>query len=263
MSKMDAVVPEKLSINSRMKFRCHKGIQCFTKCCNDIEILLTPYDIIRLKKRLETTSGEFLEQFTYMKIDEQSSHPLAILKMNDDENKTCPFLTAEGCSVYTDRPANCRYYPVGQGSIQKEDKDKNPFIEEFYFLIKEPHCLGHNEDKEWTIQAWRENQEVDKYDELNKEWKSIQLRKNKPGHKVDENRQFQIYLASYDMDRFRKYVFESKFLDAFEVDEDTLEKIKSDDVELMQFGFKYIKYIMLMEKTMKLKDGAEKFKKES
>ncbi len=263
MSKMDSVVPEKLSINSKIKFRCHKGIQCFTKCCSGIEILLTPYDIIRLKKRLDMSSGEFLEQHTYMKIDDQSSNPLAILKLNDDDNKSCPFLNADGCSIYTDRPANCRYYPVGQGALRKEDKDKNPFVEEFYFLIKEPHCLGHNEDKEWTIKEWLENQEADQYDEFNKEWKSILLRKNLPGRKVEDSKQFQIYLASYDMDMFKKYIFESKFLDVFDVDADTLEKIKTDEVELMQFGFKYIKFIMMLEETMKLKDGAEKFKKKS
>jgi uncharacterized protein len=32
------------------------GIACFNKCCESIEITLTPYDIIRLKGRLKLTS---------------------------------------------------------------------------------------------------------------------------------------------------------------------------------------------------------------
>ncbi|HDH53218.1 MAG TPA: YkgJ family cysteine cluster protein, partial [Nitrospirae bacterium] len=120
MSKMDAVVPTKLSLDAKFKFRCHKGIKCFTMCCSNIEILLTPYDVVRLKKRLKMSSDDFLGMYTFMKIDKNSSHPHAILKMSDNEERTCPFLTDEGCTVYTDRPANCRYYPVGQGTIKKE-----------------------------------------------------------------------------------------------------------------------------------------------
>ncbi len=261
MSKMDAVVTTKYSADAKFRFRCHKGIKCFTRCCSNIEILLTPYDVIRLKNRLGLSSEEFLDKYTYMKIDEQSSHPLAILKMNDDEEKTCPFVTPEGCIVYTDRPANCRYYPVGQGTFKKDGED-GPTEEEFYFFIKEPHCFGYEEKKQWTIASWREDQGVDRYDEVNKEWKGLQLRKNLPGQPpLDENKQFQFYMASYDLDRFRRYVFESNFLNVFDIDRETVDKMKNDEVELIQFGVKYIKYVMMLEETLKLREDAEKYRK--
>ncbi|NOZ68043.1 MAG: YkgJ family cysteine cluster protein [Deferribacteres bacterium] len=261
MSKMDAVVTTKYSVDAKFKFRCHKGIKCFTKCCSNIEILLTPYDVIRLKNRLGLSSEEFLDKYTYMKIDENSSHPLAILKMNDDEEKRCPFVTPEGCIVYTDRPANCRYYPVGQGTFKKESEN-GPVEEEFYFFIKEPHCFGYEEKKQWTIASWREDQGVDRYDEVNKEWKGLQLRKNLPGQpELDENKQFQFYMASYDLDRFRRYVFESNFLNVFDIDRETVDKMRNDEVELVKFGVKYIKYVMMLEETLKLKEDAEKYRK--
>jgi Fe-S-cluster containining protein len=260
MGKMDVVVPEKHTLDTKFKFRCHKDIQCFTKCCSNIEILLTPYDVVRLKNRLKLSSAEFLDQYTYMKIDEKSSHPYAILKMSDDAGKKCTFLTDEGCSVYSDRPANCRYYPVGQAIFKKEGKD-GPVEEEFYFFVKEPHCLGYEEKKNWTIESWREDQDAALYDEVNREWKGLQLRKNLPGQaELDENKQFQFYMASYDLDRFKKYIFESNFLAVFDIDDETVNRIREDEVELIKFGVKYIKYVMMLEETLKMKEGAEKFK---
>jgi len=260
MSKMDAVVPTKLSLDAKFRFRCHKGIKCFTHCCSNIEILLTPYDVVRLKKRLAMTSDDFLGTYTYMKTDDKSSHPYAILKMNDDKQRSCPFVTDKGCSVYTDRPANCRYYPVGQGTIKKEG-EKGPVAEEFYFFIKEPHCYGYHEKKEWTIESWRRDQEVDLYDRINSDWKALQLRKNLPNSpELDPKKQIQFYMASYNLEKFRDYIFDSNFLNVFDIDDETVEKIKTDDVELIQFGVKYIKYVMMLEESLTLKKDAEKYK---
>ena len=262
MSKMDAVDITKVSLDAKFNFRCHKDIKCFTKCCSNIDILLTPYDVVRLKKRLELTSDLFLEAYTYTSIDPATSHPNAMLKMGEDKDRKCPFLSDEGCTVYTDRPANCRYYPVGQGTMKKDGKD-GPETEEFYFFVKEDHCLGYTESQEWTVKSWREDQGVDEYDKVNSTWKELQLRKNLPGKELSESKQFQYSLASYDLDRFKRYIFESDFLNVFDIDDETLNKIKEDDVELIQFGVKYIKFIMMLEDSMKVKQDADKYKKKT
>jgi len=252
LPSMKDVEPTKLPLKTRFKFRCHKGVKCFTKCCSNINILLTPYDILRMKNRLGMSSEEFLEKYTYMEIEEKSTHPLVRLKMLDDNEKKCPFVTSEGCTIYTDRPANCRYYPIGQGIVRKGTNEE-PVNEEFYFFIREPHCLGYQEDTEWTIQSWKDDQEVSLYDDMNKEWKEIQLRKNPMGKNLDANKQAQIYTASYDMDRFRRFVFESRFLDVFDIDKAEIERIRTDEVALMKLGFKYIKYLLVLEETLKIK----------
>ncbi len=258
MSKMDSVVPTKFSLNKEFKFRCHKDIKCFTRCCSDIDIVLTPYDVLRMKNRLKLSTGEFLSKYTYLKIDEKSFYPFAMLKMLDEEDKKCPFVNSEGCRIYTDRPANCRYYPIGQGTLKKEGK-KGPEEEEFYFFVKEPHCFGYQENKAWTIASWRSNQEADVYDDMNKEWKSMQLKKDMPGQvKLDDDKQAQLYMATYDFDSFRSFILNSGFLDIFDIDDETLNKIKTDEIYLMQFGFKYVKYILMIEKTLNVKDGALK-----
>ena len=46
------VVPEMCDGSKMMQFQCRKGIACWNACCSNIDISLTPYDILRLKQRL-------------------------------------------------------------------------------------------------------------------------------------------------------------------------------------------------------------------
>jgi Fe-S-cluster containining protein len=255
---MSAVEPVKRTLDSKFKFACHPDISCFTRCCVGTSIILTPYDIVRIKNRLGISSGDFLEKYTYTYINAETSHPYVILKMMDDKEGKCPFVTPEGCSIYEDRPSNCRYYPVGQG-LMIIGSEKGPVNEEFYFFIKDPNCLGGQEGREWTIESWRIDQGADLYDEMNKEWKEIQLRRNTSEQsKLAANKQAMLYMASYDIDKFRKFILESKFLDLLEMDKEEVEKIKTDEIALMKFGFRYLKYILMLEETLKVKEEYKK-----
>ncbi len=261
MFNMKVVEPTRLDPDSKFKFKCHPGIKCFTMCCSNIDIMLTPYDVLRLKNRLGMSSEEFLAKHAIMRIDPKSSHPYAYLKMTEDEERKCPFVVVpDGCTIYTDRPVSCRYYPVGQATLKKGIGSSGQGIhEEFYFFVKEKHCLGYEEQDEWTIESWRDDQGSAHYDEMNREWKEILMRRNLPGGmELEPKKQKQFYLASYDLDTFKRYIIESRFLDVFEVDNEELEKIKADEVALMKFGFKYIKYIMMLEQALKVRTGAIK-----
>lgn len=256
---MSAVEPVKRTLNSKFNFRCHKDIGCFTRCCSRTSIILTPYDIVRITERLGISSGDFLEKYTDIRIDEETSHPYAVLKMAEDNDGKCPFATIEGCSIYEDRPSNCRYFPVGQG-IMIVSSENGPVNEGFYFFIKDPNCLGYQEDKEWTIESWRADQGCDLFDEMNREWIEIQLRRNTDEHsKLDSKKQAMLYMASYDIDKFKRFVQESGVLNIFEMDKEEVEKIKNDRISLMKFGFKYMKYILMLEETLVVK---EKYRKE-
>ncbi len=257
------VEPVERTLDSKFKFRCHKDISCFNKCCRHTDMLLTPYDVLRMKNSLGISSGEFLKKYTYTHIDEKSSHPLAVLKMMDDEEGKCTFVTPEGCSIYEDRPANCRYYPVGKGLMVK-DSEKGLVPQEFFFFIREPNCCGYEEDSEWSVDTWRGEQGVDLYDEMNKEWAEIQLRRDNPGQpELDEKKQSLMYMVSYDIDKFKKFIHESKVLDIFDIDKEELEKIKTDEIALMKFGFKYLKYVLMLEESLKVKEEFRKVEQSS
>jgi len=53
-----AVMPEAMQAETKIQFRCHKGISCFNACCRQADVTLAPYDILRLKRRLGLTSTE-------------------------------------------------------------------------------------------------------------------------------------------------------------------------------------------------------------
>ena len=174
--------------------------------------------------------------------------PGVALKLSEDkENNPCPFVTPEGCTVYTDRPSACRYYPVGmadfhegQGAMGSGADQKDE--EKFFFIVKEDHCKGFDEPKEWTVAEWRKDQGVDVRDEMNKEWLRLVMRRKSFGHQASLSDQAKrmFFMTSTDLDHFRRFVFESTFLNTYLVDDETLEKIKEDDIELMLFSFKYL-----------------------
>ena len=236
------ILPEKYTLDSKIKFRCHPGVSCFTQCCGNIRIILTPYDILTLRKRLDLSAPDFLHQYTVPTYLEKTDLPGVQIKLNEDD-KRCPFLisSTEGCRVYTDRPTTCRYYPVGMANFH-EGAQEGQDAEEFYFVVKEPHCKGFEEETVWTIREWRENQGVDVRDQMNKAWMEIVMRRKSFGFQatLSDQAKRMFFMASTDLDQFRKFVLESSFLETYEVDEETLAKIKADDVELMHFAVKYL-----------------------
>ena len=172
--KMASIDPVKLGPDNEFKFECHKKIKCFTKCCRDINIILTPYDIIRLKNRLQISSEEFLALYTEPQLLEKTDLPIVTLKLLNDDLKSCPFVKEEGCIIYQDRPTTCRYYPLGVAALSYKESAVN---DEFYFFVNEPHCLGFKEEKLWTVREWRQDQGVDVQDKINADWTNLVVRK--------------------------------------------------------------------------------------
>ncbi|MDA8105377.1 MAG: YkgJ family cysteine cluster protein, partial [Nitrospiraceae bacterium] len=103
---------EILGLDDTFSFGCNSGLTCFNKCCRDINLFLTPYDILRMKRRLRIPSGEFLRTYTFPLFPEEIGHPVILLKMLPDETKNCPFVSDQGCLIYDDRPWSCRSFPL-------------------------------------------------------------------------------------------------------------------------------------------------------
>ncbi len=248
MDTMASISPVKLGINSEFTFKCHNGVKCFTKCCRGINIILTPYDIIRLKKRLQLSSEEFLAIYTKPEVLEKTDLPIVTLKLLDDSQESCPFVRDDGCLIYTDRPTACRYYPLGVASLMhKEGADDDGF----YFFVNEPHCLGFEEKEDWTVREWRVDQGVDIHDEINAGWTDLIVRKRSFPMNIkftDKSKQL-FFMVSYNIDQFRRFVFESSFLERYPTDPEIAEKIKNDEVELLKFGMKWLKDVFFNYKN--------------
>jgi Fe-S-cluster containining protein len=249
--------PVRVGLQSRFKFKCHSAVSCFTKCCRGISITLTPYDIIRLKNCLGLTSEEFLAIYTEPQLMEKTDLPIVNLKLLDDAQQSCPFVREDGCIVYQDRPTACRYYPLGVASLMHQEGSDD---EGFYFFVDEPHCKGFEEDQVWSVESWRKDQGVDIHDEINAEWADLVVRKRSfpPNIKLTDQSKQMFFLASYNIDKFRKFIFESSFLRRYEVEAETLALIKEDEIALLDFGMRWLKFILFKRGEFKQKDGEAK-----
>ena len=171
---------------------------------------------------------------------------MVVLKMNEDDKK-CPFVTSNGCTIYADRPWPCRMYPLNLND------------DGTYSLIADPSkCLGLKEKDTNKISEWLNSQEVETYDELNEYLSSLTIQLQSQPLGIDNPQIEQmIFMSLYNIDKFRKFVFESTFLDKLEVEEDILEKIKSSDTDLLKFAFDWIKFGLFGKKVFWVKEKPE------
>jgi Fe-S-cluster containining protein len=249
------VIPNQLPGDAVIQFRCHKDIDCFNACCKNIDIMLTPYDILRLKQRLGITSTEFLRLYT--EPFEFGKNSVAGVKYKPKEGTTeCQFVTDEGCSVYEDRPTACRYYPVGLLSTRRQDEN---FDRASYALVKEDHCHGHFEDRKLTIDEYRKEQGLEEYDEHGRAWRQLILKVKSAGPAIGNMSKTSLrffFMACYDIDRFREFVRSTGFSTTYDIDDTTREALLTDDMALLRFGDRMIRQIMYGEETIALKSDA-------
>jgi Fe-S-cluster containining protein len=251
------IQPVQLGPGDSFQFRCRKGIPCFNKCCQNIDIMLTPYDVLRLKRRFDLASREWIDRDT--RDFQMDAHGTPGLKLRTKEGSNeCIYLTPEGCSVYEDRPAACRYYALGQLSMRQKGSAED---EDSYFLVKEDHCLGHLEDQTQTVDEYRRAQGVDVYDEANREWRRILLKKRSAGPAIGKPSPKSMelfFLASYDVDGFRAFVASAGFQELFDLEPDLLTRIMTDDEALLAFAMRFLKQVLFGEITIPLKMEAAK-----
>lgn len=247
--------PIELDLDDEIQFRCHKQISCFNVCCKNIDLPLTPYDILRLKRRLGMDSSDFVGRYTTPY--PMDYHDLPGLKMNVKPGTTeCVFLAEEGCTVYTDRPAVCRYYALGSMGVRKKDAAE---VENIYFIVKENHCRGHDEPHRLTVADYRREQGVDRYDEMNEQWRDIILKKRSSGPTVGRptDRSMQLFdMCSYDIDKFREFIQTPGFLEIYDLSDEQLSNLLQDEEELLRFSMRFLKQILYGIMTIPTKPDA-------
>ena len=251
-----AVTPERilhdyqrLTLDDKFTFRCGGDLDCFTNCCRDVAIVLTPYDVLRLKKARRMDSTEFLEKYTLPLLNSQQLFPVVILRM-DPETKKCPFVAERGCEVYADRPWACRMYPLGVAAPQNPTSADRPF----YFVVEEELCHGHGRGPARPVREWIVEQGIEAYEMMGTPFQELTLHDFwSRGTALTPQQVEMFYLACYDLDRFRRFVFDSRFLALFEVDEARVEALRSDDEELLDFGVQWLRFSLFGEKTMKIR----------
>jgi len=215
-------------------FACHPGVRCFTDCCRQLELALTPYDILRLKRETKLDSTSFLDQYVIQEQEAEDVFPRFYLTMVDDGQASCAFVSDKGCTVYPGRPGACRAYPMGRAAIRQEDNA----IDEFFVLLKEPHCHGFEEQEKQDSDKYSAGQGLLEYNKFNDSVATIlQHEKIRGGLQLNQQQIGSFVLALYNLDSFRKQLEEGR-LPASEKYDATAHK---EDEQLLLFGVEWLR----------------------
>ena len=221
------------------RFSCHPGVDCFTDCCRQLELALTPYDVLRLKQETKLDSSSFLERYVIQEQEAEDVFPRFYLTMVDDGQASCVFVAETGCTVYPGRPGACRAYPMGRAAMRKDDNK----IEEFFVLLKEYHCHGFQEQEEQTTERYSEGQGLQKYNNVNDKVAALlQHEMIRQGMKLTKEQIKLFVLALYDLDSFRKQLDEGKLPKQEQYSAN--KTACKDDEQLLLFGINWLHGIL-------------------
>jgi Fe-S-cluster containining protein len=194
-----------------------------------VNIFLTPYDVLRLRRALNMSSSEVLNRYTMNYLAGAGQIPVVQLAM-DPETLYCKLVTEEGCSVYGDRPWACRMYPLDLASRDGE----------YTLITGKERCLGLLENSSMTVDDWLSEQGVEPYVLMEQAFHSVMPEEFQPGKTMAPGLGKILFLA-YDLDRFADLLEDSKVRSFYEIDEDLLNRTREDQEFLLRLAFQYIR----------------------
>jgi Fe-S-cluster containining protein len=219
-------------------FDCHPGVSCLNACCADTNIPLTPYDVVRLRERLEVGSDAFLERYAMVEANEDVGIDMVHLHMAQGEAGLCPFASDRGCQVYPDRPSACRTFPLGRALRRAPDGRS---ATEEYVLLDPPFCQGFSHTApSFTATDYVTNQGLDIYHRFNDRYFALLVRWQAGGQARRTDAREQIFTALYRLDAFRALIDEQQLLAKSGAPERLHDKILTDEPQRLWFAYKLL-----------------------
>ncbi len=227
---------QRLERGTAFSFACRRHLSCFTECCRLLELALTPYDVLRLRRATGLSSGEFLERFVIVEQEDDEVFPRLYLTMIDDGRGSCPFVAQQGCTVYEHRPGACRAYPVGRAVSRQE----SGLIDEDFVLVREEHCQGFEEAASQTADQYCLAQGLSLYNSFNDLTGTIlQHPKVCRGLALSPAERDLFLLVLYDLDRLRDLLANGEFS---AIEPATAQGLhSSSDEDLLLFAVSWLK----------------------
>ena len=224
-----------LAKDETFTFACHKGVSCFTECCRMLELALTPYDVLRLRRATGMRSSELHEKFIIAEQEVGEPFPRFYLTMVDDGRASCVFVKKDGCSIYEHRPAACRTYPLGRAVKRRSDNS----LEEHFVLMKEQHCKGFLQSPLQSALSYSEDQELASYNSFNDKVSYILQHDSVRQGFIPSKKQVELFtLALYDIDSFRSTLEEGDITTISLSPEEMLHL--KDDEKLLEFAIECV-----------------------
>lgn len=220
-------------------FECNPDVACFNRCCRQLTLPLTPYDVLRLRRRLGMSGADFLTTLTTLRTFPDSGLPIPMLKMCGGPEEPCPFVTPTGCQVYEDRPGACRSYPLGRGTRPSRNG-----VVETHYLVQEPHCHGFDAGRDWTAQEWFEREGLQPYNAFNDRYMRLGAMVAATGRPLEQRLATMCVLCCYQLDRFRELMERMKIFSRVKVDEERRRAIAEHDEDALLFGFDWMELVI-------------------
>jgi uncharacterized protein len=223
----------KIDINETFSFACHPGVGCFTECCRMLDLALTPYDVLRLRRATGLTSEKLLEEYVIIEQQPEEAFPRFYLTMVEDGKASCVFVRKNGCSVYEDRPGACRAYPLGRAV-----KRTTAGISEHFVILRESHCHGFLENVEQTSKQYISDQKLARYNSFNDAVMEITQHDAIRKGFIPSHSDVELFtLVLYNLDSFRQLLNENRLSCAVL---SHYEKQRLDDENLLLFGIEVL-----------------------
>jgi uncharacterized protein len=224
----------RIDVDEDFYFACHPQVPCFTECCRLLELALTPYDVLRLRKATGLTSEELLAEYIITEQEPGEAFPRLYLTMVDDGRASCVFIGKGGCSVYAHRPGACRAYPLGRATTRSGTEIKEHFI-----LMKESHCRGFLEHVQQTPRSYGDDQELTLYNRFNDAVLEILQHPAIRDGLIPSPKSVELFLlALYNLDTFRRHLF-MDHIDDIRLNESDKKHLENDE-NLLNFGIKHL-----------------------
>lgn len=224
-------------------FDCNPEVPCFNRCCAELTLPLTPYDVLRLRRQLGMGSEEFISTFATMRSFPDTGFPLPLLRMLDGPGEPCPFVTPAGCSVYEDRPGACRYYPLGRGT-----KMAAHGVSERFFVVREPHCHGFDKGTVRTPGQWLENEELLPFNTSNDRYMRLMAMVRATGKPLEPRLATMVVLCLFQIDKFRELIANMRIFSHVDVPQERAAAIMEDsragDEAALDFGLDWMELVI-------------------
>ena len=148
MRPEDIINASKHALKPGQTFRFH-CTQCGDCCRHREDILLTPYDLFRIAGHLGITPGEVVKTCCEVYLGSSSHFPVVRLLPVGDE-KACPFLKENRCSIHTSKPTVCALFPLGRamqyGALEGDQERK------LFYILQDVNCGLR--DQTHTVEEW-------------------------------------------------------------------------------------------------------------
>lgn len=229
------------------RFECGPGRPCAGQCCR-AHVRLTPWDVLRLRRHLGMGSGDFLRECTAVALNRPrggagQESPSLLLALVPGPDGACLFLEEGACRAWPARPWACRVYPLGAPSGAPEP------------MALDEGCPGLADGTERTLREWMDSQGTEEDERWGVAFQDLLLPPPERGPLSPQQLEMAL-MAAYDLDRFRRFVFESSLLRRFQVDEDLAHQMGTDDEALLEFALQWLRFALLGEPTMRVRDSA-------